>query len=435
MHYERLVIEAGENTFTLSLHPRLTVIAGVGRLEREGLVSELVGALSSSRSGVHLELVEDSGRHLAVFRPHGARPRVVDVEQGVDISNQFTAPDGSIDLLARVGLDVRTARRYLRITAADLTASTQGDQLIQELAALDQTALWAAADQVRTCDDHLQEEAEATGSAPEDADVVDQIEERHVEFLQAQEDHDRVRRLAFFTAAFSILAAVPMSILRDHMVAMPFVLFAAVATCISMLYWRRMETARARENDVLEQAGASSYLGFHLQRVNGLLSSDQNRRRLTQAADTYRQALSAWEEVAGTVPVQWAIDHHEEIMAAARLRHDVNALSAMSSTVPDVDSDLTTRMAHALVGRLAQLRQVGPEGESFPLILDDPFIGVESTVKPSLLELLGRAAGHQQIVFLTEDEDVASWARLEALTGELSILEPTVEPQAARSGA
>ena len=74
MHYERLVIEAGENTFTLSLHPKLTVIAGVGRLEREGLVSELVGALSSSRAGVHLEMVEDSGRHLAVFRPHGARP-------------------------------------------------------------------------------------------------------------------------------------------------------------------------------------------------------------------------------------------------------------------------------------------------------------------------------------------------------------------------
>ena len=43
-----------------------------------------------------------------------------------------------------------------------------------------------------------------------------------------------------------------------------------------------------------------------------------------------------------------------------------------------------------LIGRLAQLRKVGPQGESFPLILDDPFIELDTTVKPSLLELLGR---------------------------------------------
>ena len=64
MRYERLVIQAGSNSFTLNLHPRLTVIAGVGQLERESLIGELVGALGSSRSGVHAELVQDDGRHL-----------------------------------------------------------------------------------------------------------------------------------------------------------------------------------------------------------------------------------------------------------------------------------------------------------------------------------------------------------------------------------
>ena len=422
MHYERLVIEAGDNTFTLELHPRLTVIAGVGRLEREGLVSELVGALSSSRPGVHLELVEDSGRHLAVFRPHGGRHRVVDVEQGLDISSHFVAADGTIDLLARAGLDPRSARRFLRMNASDLTTSSQSDQLIRDLAAVDQAALWSAADHVTICDDQLQAEADATGSSPEDAAVVEQIEARHAAFLRAQEDHDRVRRLSFFTAAFSALGAIPLSILEGPLVAMPFVLFAAVATAISMLYWRRMENARAKENEVLEQAGASSYLGFHLQRVNGLLATDQNRRRLMDAAEAYREALAGWELVAGPVQVQFAIDHNEEIMAAARMRRDVTALA---QSIPAVDNDLTTGMAHALIGRLAQLRKVGPRAESFPLVLDDPFIELDSSVKPSLLELLGRAASHQQIVFLTEDEDVASWAKIEALTGDLSILEPS----------
>lgn len=422
VHFERLVIEAGDSTFTLDLHPRLTVIAGVGRLEREGLVSELVGALSASRPGVHLELEEDSGRHLAVFRPHGARHRVVDVEQGLDISSHFATADGSIDLLARAGLDPRSAKRHLRLSASDLSTSSQSDQLIRDLAAVDQAALWAAADHVTICDEQLQAEADATGSTPEDAAVVEEIESRHATFLRAQEAHDRVRRLSFFTAAFATLGAIPLSILEGPTLALPFVLFAAVATGISMLYWRRMENARAKENDVLEQAGATSYLGFHLQRVNGLLATDQNRRRLMEAAEAYREALAGWEQVAGPVQVQFAVDHHEEIMAAARMRRDVGAAALAT---PAIDNDLTSGMAHALIGRLAQLRAVGPRKESFPLVLDDPFVELDTSVKPSLLELLGRAAAHQQIIYLTEDEDVASWAKIEALTGDLAILEPS----------
>ena len=46
-------------------------------------------------------------------------------------------------------------------------------------------------------------------------------------------------------------------------------------------------------------------------------------------------------------------------------------------------------------------------------------------MKPALLELLRRTAGTPQVILLTDDEDVASWARLEALTGELTVLEPS----------
>src|ERR1700694_4072490 len=44
VRYERLVIQAGSNSFSLELHPRLTVIAGVGQLERDGLIGEFIGA-------------------------------------------------------------------------------------------------------------------------------------------------------------------------------------------------------------------------------------------------------------------------------------------------------------------------------------------------------------------------------------------------------
>ena len=68
---DRLVLEAAGRSVALDLHPRLTVVTGVGAAEREGLVSEFVGALGSRRSGVHLEVTWDDGTPLAVFRPDG----------------------------------------------------------------------------------------------------------------------------------------------------------------------------------------------------------------------------------------------------------------------------------------------------------------------------------------------------------------------------
>ena len=45
-------------------------------------------------------------------------------------------------------------------------------------------------------------------------------------------------------------------------------------------------------------------------------------------------------------------------------------------------------------------------------------------MQSTVLDLLQHLSGSPQIIFLTQDEDVASWARLEALTGALSLVEP-----------
>ena len=59
VHFERLVIESGDNSISFDLHPRLTVISGLSQMERDGLVNEFIGALGNSRSGIHLELMAD----------------------------------------------------------------------------------------------------------------------------------------------------------------------------------------------------------------------------------------------------------------------------------------------------------------------------------------------------------------------------------------
>jgi ABC-type lipoprotein export system ATPase subunit len=106
-------------------------------------------------------------------------------------------------------------------------------------------------------------------------------------------------------------------------------------------------------------------------------------------------------------------------------------MGSMSSTAPSVSNDVTGELAHVLVTRLAEVRAVA--GEGMPLLLDDPFQQLDPSIKPLLLELLGRSAGEPQILFLTEDEDVAAWARLEALTGEVALIEPAIAHDDART--
>jgi len=427
VRYERLVIEAGDNSFCLDLHERLTVIAGVGRLERDALVGELVGALSSRRSGVHLEAVEDAGRRLAVFRPTGAAARVVDVDRARDVTAEFRTAEGRVSLLDRAGLDDPTARRKLRFGAADLQAATHGAQLVSQLAQAEQSGLWSTAETVLNAESTLQAEAEAVGSAPEDAEAIEQIEEHHRRFEAAQSRHERLRKTTLAVGGLATIAAGAAIVAGIPAAAAGLLMLATLTMLFSVRTRTKAERARKAEADALAATGAQSYLGFHLQRVNGMLSSDQARKRLIAAAETHRRAHADWQAIAGEVPVEWAIDHYEEITAAARVRIDITAHASMAVAEHVVEDDNTTDLARVLIARLAELRGLGGGSESLPLILDDPFAELDRSAKPALLELLSHASGSPQLIYLTDDEDVASWARLEALTGALSIIEPDAE--------
>ena len=423
MRFERLVIEADENTFSLEFHPRLTVISDVGRLEREGLISELVGSLCSSRAGVHAEIAADNGNRFAIFRPHGARARVIDVEASADVSKRFADANGDIDLLGVAGLDARSAKRKMRLTHTDLSTSTHHDQIIRRLGAADQDMVWELADRVSNAQLGLEEEAESTGSAPEDAAVVARIEEQHLLFEEAQARVEKFRRMSFIAGAVAAIVAIPTVLVIGRTAAMALVILAALGAAISFVLNQRMVRARTAEDEALAAAGAQSYLGFHLQRVNGLLDSQASRHRIMQAAAEREAAMEMWFNVAGDIMVEWAYEHRAEIEEAARRMKDVDAMNNPLSI--DTEDDEVAAHAHALVQRLEQVRGIGPAGETLPLILDDSLNGLDPSLKAPLLEMLVRSSSMQQIVFLTEDDDVSEWARVEAMTGDLSILEPT----------
>lgn len=416
------MIESGDNSIGFDLHPRLTVIAGLSQMERDGLVNEFVGALGNSRSGIHLELVAGNGNRFAIFRPNGAPHRVIDVDRKVDVTAQFTDSAGSIDLLSRAGLDPRGARRVMRFSAQDLAETTERDAFIQQLARVEQNELWVAAEALVIADRRLEEEADAVGSSVEDAEVIERIEHHHEAFEKSQADSEQVRRVTFLTAGFAALLAVPMARLAGTFAVIALGIIALAAVGVSVVYWRRNERARLAEEDALADAGAQSYLGFHLQRVNSLLSSDLGRQRLIRAAEEHRNAAQHWHALAGDIDVKWAVANRAEITGAARLRADVQPFVAAEN---GSGADDTAAIAHAVIGRLTQLRTMGPGRESFPALLDEPFAHQEPATLPAMLEVLVRSSEHQQIILLTESDTVAGWARVEAMTGAIGIIEPT----------
>ena len=426
MHFERLVIEAGDDTFSLDLHPRMTVIAGVGRLEREGLITELLGALGRGRSGVHLEIASDAGARYAIFRPAGARHRVVDTEAAADVTDQFTTDD-QLDVLERAGLHRSSARRQLCMQPDDLVTRSRFEEYVLALARIDQGRLWDVADRVKERERRLAETAQAAGSDAEDAVMFEEIERRHRAFELAQAAHERVRYLSFVVGAGAALVGVCAAVLYGFWPAMPFLLLAIAATTSSIVFWQRVERARRDEEAALREAGTSSYLTFQINRVNGLLTSDAARRSMMRAAEEHRAALAEWRVLVGDIPVAWAIEHAGDIRRqAARLRQSMPNRNPMAITM-SAEEESAAELAHALLQRLVTLKSIGAGGESFPLLLDDVLAEVDPAVKPELLELLMKASSGQQVIYLTQDEDVASWARVEALTGAMAVVEPVTE--------
>lgn len=425
MKYQRLILESGGNAVTLRFHDRLTVIAGLGPQERDGLLGEIIGGLAGTRQGTHLEILDDSGRRLAVLRNPGREHRVVDLETGNEITGEFARPGGGVDLLGWLGFTHDSFRRRTRLTAADMAAAGQGDAAIARLARADQSQLWAAADRVQETQAFLHREAEAAGAAPEDAPLIEEIEHRHEIFEAAQQKLETIRHYGIFVGGACVLGAVPL-VIMGHPASLAFLAVAICTTVLSIFYRRRMEKARKAEQRALEEAGATNYIGFQLQRVNVLMGHENRRRVVAHAAAEHREALEAWRALAGEIGVDWAFANRAKVEAEW---HHLQSLQRKQVLVANTGlaGVEPADLAQAFITRMNDLRQAAAPGESLPLILDEPLAGLGPSVKQWMLELVGRSAGMPQVVYLTNDPDVAAWARMESVSGEVGIIEPTPE--------
>jgi hypothetical protein len=426
VRFTRLVIEGDRSTVSLALHPCLTVVAGVDERVRSGLTDELLGGLTGTRAGVHLELTDDTGRHLAVSRTSGGAHRVVDLSHGEDVSREFRSADSTLDLLAHHGLDRCVARQLLQVDRSRLEADSHRDEVVSRLAALDQSELWSAASRVCLTDGELRALHEELDEAGLDPELVAKIEQRHQSLEAVLDQHRRLRRRAAQVSTVSLGAALLVAMVSP-VNALLIVAIGALTLVLTFVYRARVEAVQRAEAAALADAGTDSYLGFMVKRVDGLFDGTAHRQRLMAVGEDHRAAAVAWTRLAGDVSVGWAMSHHDDIEAKARLRAHLRSMGHVSSTAPDLD-DETAGIACALIAHPTRLCGLGAGGESFPLILDNPFTELSSSTRILLLDLLGRIAGRPQVILLTNHEEVADWARLEAPTGTVTLVEPESEP-------
>lgn len=423
MRLSRLVIEGNQNRVSLTLHPKLTVVAGVPAAVRTHLVEEILGGFTSARSGVHLEMINGSGRRITVVRPNDAPHRVTAPDEKLDLTEDFRDQAGRTDVLARYGIDSASANRILHVGPDATHQVTPADADIARLSCLDQSALWSAAARVQVTQAEFQSLSEAIASSDNrDAQAVATIEKRHQSVETAVLSQQQVETQLIRLALFALILALPVS-LRNATAGLPLMVIAACAVAAGLFFRGKVEAARRMENAALASAGDDSYLGFVVKQVDGLIEDTDKRRRLTHVAADHRNSAIAWTRLAGDVTVEWAFEHQAEIDSAARLHRQIGSHDSTTAVTPDMN-ERTAAVARTVLGQMTQLRRIGYGAESFPLILDDPFVDLEPNARLALLELISRSAGSPQVILLTEQADIADWARAQSQGGEMSLLEP-----------
>jgi hypothetical protein len=127
--------------------------------------------------------------------------------------------------------------------------------------------------------------------------------------------------------------------------------------------------------------------------------------------------------------------------AASRLVPDVQRLSdrrsALERRVAVLEGGLEGNAAIGRVtareiepqlqARLAAARRPGSHDETVPLLVDEALLRLSSEVKWGLLDMIERCSNQVQMIYLTDDPEVVTWARRRVGADALSLLEPMSE--------
>ena len=389
----------------LPFHHQNTVIAGLGRLEREALITEVAAALGVGRPGLSADLSTQDGRRLAIHRPLEGPARITDVDTDVDITGKFIV-DGQLHPLH--ALQIPT---LLRVTGTDLVAAEASNDRVHRLASLDQDQLWGLAISLAELEVEIaRQTGDESVSETISSDASEQIEQARADVDIAQQQLEEKSNQSIVAAASLALISFFVALITHPLIAIPFLAAAVGVAYRSWTWHKEHESALATEQHLLDHFGLESYLDFQLRKVDALTNDTQHRRATLTLAERRRFAHEQWRQFVGPdVSLEWAATHRPTISAAAN--QGPNTLFSSDATADATSLALADR-----------IREATACGESSPLLVDDIFYGQSDEVVEHLLWLIDHHCQQLQFIVMSSDPRVLAWGSERASAHQASVI-------------
>lgn len=250
--------------------------------------------------------------------------------------------------------------RELEHRLQDLAVATlpaPSDPIVAELGVRDQDELWATAERLRAAKAAMHEvrvslgglEMDDVGAEPT---VVAEIEAAHAAVDEAERAADAVRFPAQAAIVVGALAGILGMALGTLLASLG--LLAAIVAAVAGIVVPDLRLRRARriEAAALEKAGATSYLGFHIRRVEATVDPSL-RQAATAAVEEQRAATEAWLDLVGpALSVEHALHLEDEVRAYHAALQD---LGETAEAMDQLRQELATSAQPALAAARAAL--------------------------------------------------------------------------------
>jgi hypothetical protein len=398
------------------------VRAEVAALETGSVGIDADRKLVSTAGTVH-ELAARWSEAARVVRSHleafGAVERLPELERATAAAVPDELPGDlavAVDVLVRAQDERDTLDHRLQMLAvAKLPAPS--DPIVGELGLLDQTTLWPAARRLSDATDEMDRIRVSLGGlggddGPEPA-VIEAIETTHRIVENAENDAENLRIPGVASTGLGLSLALMGAI--GAPILMPIGMLGAAITGTVLLVQpkRRIAEAAAVEREALAAVGATSYLGFHIRRVDATVDPSV-RDSVESALHEHRDAHEAWMELVGSdIDVRHALRLDAEVQAY----HDaLKNLGGAADEIEHLRRELADRAEPALAdARRAVVELCEPYGLSPDAMTDGAAISAEVMTRIEA----GRAARRQAELQTAEAEEQRAAALLDDLLGQL----------------
>lgn len=244
------------------------------------------------------------------------------------------------------------------------------DLAVGELGLLDQGSLWAAADRLLAArEDVHRVQVSLGGLGGEDGDagpaVIVEMEAAHRALDDAERAAESVRIPGVAGTALGATLTLAGTISGPLLIPLGLLIAGVVGTVTLLLPRSRVAKAAAVERVALDRAGAPTYLGFHLRRVDATV--DPHLRSEVEAVTAgHRAAVVAWSELVGP---ELDVSRAKELEVEVRGYHDaLRSLGGAADEIEHLRRELAESAGPAVVAARAA---VASAVEPFDLGADD----------------------------------------------------------------